>query len=173
MRKGYVFIGLALILFVAAWFSFSPAVTSGEASPEVGAAAPEFTLTSISGKTVSLEEQRGKVVLINFWATWCPPCRQEMPGLMAAYEEYQGDLEVMAVDHNETADLVQEFVDFLGIELFDPLLDPTGQIADLYHVNSFPTSFFVDEEGVIRYIHIGLLNESQLDTYLTQLGVSE
>lgn len=172
MKKAYVFIGILLILFVAIRFAGGSS-GGGRTAAEVGAAAPHFTLTSVSGETVSLNDQRGKVVLINFWATWCPPCRQEMPGIMDAYEEYQDEMTVLAIDNNESADLVQGFVEYLGFDIFDPLMDPGASVAGLYNVNSFPTSFFVDEEGVVRYVHIGLMTENQLNTYLTQMGVGQ
>lgn len=173
MRKAYIFIGVLLILFVAIRFAGGGASSSGRTAPEVGSIAPHFTLASLSGEEVALNDHRGKVVLINFWATWCPPCRQEMPGIMAAYEEHQDEMTVLAVDNNESADLVQGFVEFLGFDIFDPLMDPGANVADLYNVNSFPTSFFVDEDGVIRYVHIGLMTENQLNTYLTQMGVGQ
>jgi peroxiredoxin len=137
-------------------------------APEVGAQAPDFTALTPQGETVSLNDLRGQVVLINFWATWCAPCRVEMPAIQARYN--RGGFTVLAVDFDESAELVQAFVDDLGLS-FPALLDPGGEIQNLYRVRGYPTSFFVDADGVIRVFHIGDMSETELDNYLSQLGV--
>jgi peroxiredoxin len=132
--------------------------------------APDFTLQSVSGETVSLSDHRGKVVLINFWATWCPPCRQEMPDIQDRYARYSPDLVVLAVNNNETADLVAAFVDEFGLT-FDPLLDPGAVVQTLYQLNGYPTSIFVDRDGVIQVIKVGFMTAGQMDGYLGSLGI--
>jgi peroxiredoxin len=153
-----------------------PALLAGCASasflnspaPEVGTPAPDFSLHTPQGERISLSDLRGQVVLINFWATWCAPCRVEMPAIQARYN--RGNFSVLAVDFDESAELVQAFVDDLGLS-FPVLLDPGGQIQNLYRVRGYPTSYFVDVEGVIRILHIGDMSETELDNYLSQLGV--
>lgn len=131
--------------------------------------APDFLLTSLTGEQLALEDFRGQVVLLNFWATWCGPCRLEMPAFQDRFKEYGGDLQIVAVNFDEAQHVVQNFVDELGLT-FEILLDPGGEIQRLYQVRGYPTSYFVDTEGVVRVIHIGIMTESQLDGYLAELG---
>ena len=148
----------------------TPAGRELVASPSIGLPAPDFTLTSLDGKKVRLSDLRGKIVLINFWATWCAPCRLEMPLIQERAERYSSQLAVLGVNFDEPQDQVQSFVDELGLR-FDVLLDPGAQVQDLYQVRGYPTSLFVDEAGIVRFIHIGFLSEEQMDRYLRDLGV--
>ena len=137
-------------------------------APEVGAVAPDFTLANLNGASVGLSELRGQVVLINFWATWCVPCRVEMPAIQARYND--GDFAVLAVNFDESAEKVRAFADELGLD-FPILLDPGGKIQELYRVRGYPSSYFVDTNGVIQFIHIGEMSNADLDNYLPQLGL--
>ncbi len=137
-------------------------------APEVGAVAPDFTLANLNGASVGLSELRGQVVLINFWATWCVPCRVEMPAIQARYND--GDFAVLAVNFDESAEKVRAFADELGLD-FPILLDPGGKIQELYRVRGYPSSYFVDTNGVIQFIHIGEMSNADLDNYLSQLGL--
>ena len=135
-----------------------------------GEYAPNFTLTDTAGEEVTLLEHRDKVVLINFWATWCPPCLQEMPDIQSRYEMHSQNLSVLAINDGDTLSQVTSFQNELGLS-FNPLLDPNGSITTLYQVNAFPTSIFLDEHGIIRFIHIGLMTADQLDAYLVEMGI--
>lgn len=138
----------------------------------VGAPAPDLTAETVDGRRVSLVDLRGQVVVLNFWATWCAPCRDEMPALEARYEKYKDQgLVVLAIDFDEPADDVRAFADQLGLT-FPVLLDPGATIQQLYRVRGYPTTYFVDRDGTIRVQHIGVMFEDQLDGYLTQLGVT-
>ncbi|HEY4718612.1 MAG TPA: redoxin domain-containing protein [Anaerolineales bacterium] len=137
-------------------------------APEVGALAPDFALQTLQGDRASLSVLRGQVVLVNFWATWCGPCRLEMPAIQASYNH--GGFAVLAVDFNEPAQQVQTFVDELGLS-FPILLDPGGSVQELYRVRAYPTSFFVDAAGVIQIMHIGEMSADTLEAYLIQMGV--
>jgi thiol-disulfide isomerase/thioredoxin len=117
---------------------------------------------------MSLVDLRGQVVLINFWATWCGPCKLEMPAIQARYND--GGFAVLAVDFDEPADRVQAFVNDLDLS-FSILLDPGGVVQELYRVRGYPTTFFVDADGIIRVLHIGEMSEEILDQYLAQMGV--
>ena len=132
--------------------------------------APDFELESLSRERVRLEDFRGRVVLLNFWAPWCGPCRLEMPAFEERFKEFAGDLQVVAVNFDEPQHQVQNFVDELGLS-FEILLDPGADIQRLYQVRGYPTSYFVDAEGVVRVIHIGLMTEGQLDDYLVEMGL--
>ena len=142
------------------------------ASPAIGSPAPDFELTNLTGDHIRLSELRGTVVLINFWATWCGPCRLEMPAIQERYERYRPELAVLAVDFDEPADEVKKFVEELGLT-FEVLLDPGAKVQDLYRVRGYPTTYLVDAEGSVQVSHIGLMTEDQLDSYLTQVGVGK
>jgi peroxiredoxin len=136
----------------------------------VGSTAPDFILDNFLGEDIQLSDFRGSPVLINFWATWCQPCRIEMPYLQERHEYYPSELVVLAINFDESANVVQSFAEELNLT-FNILLDPAGRVQDLFQIKGYPTTYFIDSEGFIRVIHIGLLTESQLDDYLIQVGV--
>ncbi|MBE2222289.1 MAG: TlpA family protein disulfide reductase [Anaerolineae bacterium] len=183
---GAILLGLAaaLLIFGSGLFKQDDSVlqqipaSSGEAkvaqlSPdsdillEVGDTARNFYLQDLAGNTVSLEDFRGQPVLINFWATWCAPCRLEMPALQAAQEAHQEDgLVILAINDQQTPDEVARFVEELDLSL-TTLVDQKGAVSELYNVFNFPTTYFVDGDGVITAVHRGLLAEEQIETYLS------
>ena len=137
--------------------------------PEVGEPAPNFTLADLEGNEVSLADFRGQPVIINFWATWCGPCRIEMPELQRTFEERQEDgLAILAVNLQESPEMARRFFyDDLGLT-FTPLLDTEGEVANRYGVFNLPTTFFVNPEGTITVVHRGLLTEGQIDGYMQE-----
>lgn len=169
MKRAWLLLVLVAILAIAWGCSTSPNENI-KTAPKQGAYAPEFSLINTAGEEISLNSQLGKVVLINFWATWCPPCLQEMPGIQSRYEMHKENLSVLAVNNGDPEHLVADFRDQTGLT-FEPLLDTRGNVAQLYQVNAFPTSMFVDEHGIIQIVHIGLMTESQLDSYLVDMGL--
>lgn len=142
------------------------------AAPALGAPAPDFELETLSGGKLSLEDLRGKTVLLNFWATWCGPCRVEMPAIQSRFEQHHPELEVLAINFDEPANQVQAYVQELGLT-FTVLLDPGGEVQRLYRIRGYPSTYIVDEDGIIRVQHIGLMTEEQLDGFLSQVGVGE
>jgi thiol-disulfide isomerase/thioredoxin len=139
-------------------------------SPFVGAPAPNFELQTLSGSQISLSDLKGKVVLLNFWATWCVPCRQEMPLLQDRAISYPSRLVVLGINYDEPANLVQDYVTSLKIS-FPILMDPGSKVQALYRVRGYPTTVIVDGQGIIRFFHIGELSDTILDDYLKQLGI--
>lgn len=139
-------------------------------APVLGSLAPDFELENLDGETVRLSDFRGQPVLINFWATWCGPCRVEMPDIQARYEKYAPDLVILAVDFDEPKETVQFFVDELELT-FPILLDVGGKIQELYLVRGYPSSYFVDREGVIQAVQIGVMTGGQLDEFLAEVGL--
>lgn len=119
--------------------------------------APEFTLPDMDGEEHALSEFRGKVVMLNFWATWCPPCRREMPSMQRLYEKYREQgLVVVAVNQFEDPDLVFEFTGRLSLEPTFPILfDRESRVSEQYKVRGLPTTYLIDREGTIRYQAIG------------------
>lgn len=170
-------LGIGLVVFLGfpsreppASASAAPPPGPGPA-PVVGAPAPDFTLQSLDGQAVALSDYRGQVVLLNFWATWCEPCKLEMP----AFDEVQQSvgpqgLQVLAVNFDEPAAEVQAFQDELGLT-FPLLLDPGAVVQRLYRVVGYPTSYWIDREGRVAAMHVGVMSERQLADYLTDMGL--
>jgi thiol-disulfide isomerase/thioredoxin len=119
--------------------------------------APDFTLKDIDGKQFSLKNYRGKVVLLNFWATWCPPCRREMPSLERLHEKLKDkDFVVLALNQMEDGDRVFTFSGDLGIDLTFPILfDQDSGVSRAYGVMGLPTTFLIDKKGNERFRAIG------------------
>lgn len=125
---------------------------------EKGNLAPDFELQSLDGKTIKLSSLRGKKVIVNFWATWCPPCRQEMPEMEEFYSKHKNEgVEILAVNLTQAeksrAD-VPEFIEEYGIS-FPILMDEKGKTGQLYNVSSIPATFIIDTQGVIQQEIVG------------------
>jgi thiol-disulfide isomerase/thioredoxin len=156
-----LFFGFILVLGIGwIWLSSVPAnaiQANMIPAPQTGFLAPDFTLKTLAGKFVTLSDLRGKVVLVNIWASWCPPCRAEMPAIERVYQAYQTKgFEVLAVNSTvqDTISGAQSFVSEIK-PTFPILLDETGLVTRLYRIQSLPTSFFVGSDGVIHEIVIG------------------
>ena len=120
---------------------------------------PNFTFPNINGKEVSLADQRGKVVLVNVWATWCPPCRREMPSMQRLYEKFKGkNFEILAVSiDSEGRAAVEPFMRKMNLT-FPALLDPGETIRPLYGITGVPESFIIDQQGILVEKIIGPIN---------------
>jgi peroxiredoxin len=119
------------------------------------AAAPDFTLRTLNGPNLRLAEQRGKVVMINFWATWCGPCRQEMPQLNALYQKYRASgFTLLGVNVDEDSPKAADLAAKLGVK-FPVLLDADKTVSKLYDMNSMPATILIDRDGRVRYLHRG------------------
>ncbi|MGH7382042.1 MAG: redoxin domain-containing protein [Candidatus Methylomirabilales bacterium] len=127
-----------------------------EIRPEVGYLAPDFSLPSLGGQTVRLSDLRGKAVLLNFWATWCAPCRLEMPTMDKAYQEYKSrGLEVLAVSLDAgSKSAVKNFMNELKLS-FPVILDPDMEVLRLYRMVGIPASFLIDKQGIVRHREVG------------------
>jgi peroxiredoxin len=137
------------------WLSRAPEGLDDVASPVAGRRAPDFTLQAIDGQRITLSALRGQVVILNFWATWCPPCRLEMPALEEVYQAHRVDgLTVLAVDQAEAPSLVKSFGDEFRLT-FPLLLDPGYVVSDRYRISLLPSTFFIDRAGVIRDVVFG------------------
>lgn len=124
-------------------------------APRRGFLAPDFNLVSLNGNQVQLSDYRGQSVMINFWASWCPPCRAEMPTFQKIYQEYapQG-FTILAVNSQESASTAASFAQPLALT-FPVLLDENGAISNRYRADSLPTTIFVNKDGVIREVMYG------------------
>jgi len=122
---------------------------------ERGSVAPGFTLERLDGGPVSLADQRGRVVLVNFWATWCEPCKEEMPAMERLYEEHRdAGFELLAISVGEKPEPVRAFRDSLELS-FPILLDPDKSVSRAYQTYRFPESYLVDREGVVVERYVG------------------
>lgn len=156
-------VGLVLVAVAIVWYRSRP-----PDQPIVGQVAPAFQLRSLTGATVSLSQFRGRPVLVNFWATWCTPCKKEMPALQAAAADHP-KLTVLGIDNVEPAVKVRPFVEKLGIR-FPVLLDQSGSVVDRYRIIGMPTSFFIDPGGVLRAVYQGALTPAALSKDLAAIG---
>jgi cytochrome c biogenesis protein CcmG, thiol:disulfide interchange protein DsbE len=151
---------ILLLIAGAAWtvLSMDQSVSANEvAAPQAGFPAPDFTLQTTTGETYTLSELKGKAVLVNLWATWCPPCRAEMPAIQNIYEEYKDQgLIVLAVNMTAQDNPLNIAPFVTEYELTFPiLLDETGEISAAYQLRSLPSSYFIDREGIISEVVIG------------------
>jgi peroxiredoxin len=138
---------------------------SRPAAPVIGYPAPDFALTTLDGEEFRLSAQRGTPVVLNFWATWCPPCRAELPELRAASERHGNQVAIVGVNQAETPATVAKSAPALGLTFPIPL-DKSGTVSRVYGVRSLPTTFFIDRDGVIRQIQNGPLTEATLEQLL-------
>ena len=145
-------VGLLQRGLLAALLAASVAFGAGGDAP---APAPAFTLSSLSGQPGALSEYKGQVVMVNFWATWCGPCQQEMPLLDQMYKKYKpAGFTLIGVNVDKEALPVKELLARKPVT-FPVLLDPANQVSKAYHVNEMPSSVIIDRKGRIRYIHRG------------------
>ena len=144
---------------------FKP-VGSGPA-PRVGAEAPDFTLADINGKDIKLSSLRGKPVMVNFWATWCPPCRAEIPEIVKMYTETGAarPYEVLGVATQSDSATIKAFSQEFNMT-FPLLPDVNGRVVSNYHVLPIPTTFFIDRDGIIRYIQTGPVTRDLMEKWL-------
>lgn len=147
----------------------APSSTKAASEKKIGVRegnlAPDFTLDTLDGKTMRLSALRGKTVIVNLWATWCPPCRAEIPDMVAFYEEARkNNVEILAVNLTETESSVPNVRRFAeGMKMqFPILLDKKSKVADIYEATVIPTSFIIDEDGVIRKVVTGPMNQKTM-----------
>ena len=137
--------------------------------PRPGGKAPDFTLNDLDGKAVSLSDYRGKVVLISFWASWCGPCRVEIPHMIKVYDElHDQGFEILAVNLRENESTAAKFAKAAKMD-FPILLDRDGKVSAAYYARGIPTSVFVDRQGIIGNVHTGALTEKRLHQYIDPL----
>ena len=172
-----ILIYLLILLAGAGWIGISADRSGGTASgnmtaPQAGFAAPDFTLQTPAGISYTLSESRGQPMMVNLWATWCPPCRAEMPAIERMYREYgERGLVILALNMTYQDDPLEvaPFIEKYDLT-FPVLLETTGDVAAAYQLRSLPTSFFIDRQGVItRVIVGGPMSEALLRTYIGEI----
>ncbi|EFO81177.1 alkyl hydroperoxide reductase/ Thiol specific antioxidant/ Mal allergen [Oscillochloris trichoides DG-6] len=181
-ERNMVLIGglVAVGLIIGIWiFTGRGAEVQGQPMGEVNRPAPNFTLQTLDGNEVSLADYQGKVVLVNFWGTWCEPCQRELPALQSANERYaEQGLVIIGVNltddertQGRSEDDIRAFVE--QYQLSYPIaLDRDGRVTDSFRVFPLPTSFFIDPQGQIRYVHVGELTLNDIIARFTELQSS-
>ena len=167
---------ILILITGAAWTVLSAdktgTTTSGNTAPHTGFSAPDFTLKTPDGETYTLSELRGQAVLVNLWATWCPPCRAEMPAIEKMYQEYKDQgFVVLAIDMTYQDDpfAVVPFAKEYGLT-FPILLEETGDVASAYQLRSLPSSYFINRYGIIQDVVIGgPMSEALLRMHVEQI----
>jgi thiol-disulfide isomerase/thioredoxin len=155
---------LALLVGVAA--------NTAVASEKVGELAPEFTAQTRDGQTISLKDYRGKVVVLDFWASWCGPCRDEMPFLMSlSARNKEKAFQLITVNIDDKSENMEKFLSKIWSEAGVFVVDRKKEIPKLYNLETMPTTVFIDREGVIRYWHDGFTasDEEQYESELSRL----
>jgi peroxiredoxin len=131
------------------------AVGSATAAVQMSSSAPDFTLRSVGGANLRLQEQRGQVVLVNFWATWCGPCRQEMPHLNRLYDKYRSSgFVLLGVNIDDDPRAAADLATKLGLR-FPVLLDTDKKVSRVYDMSAMPATLLIDRDGRVRHIHRG------------------
>jgi peroxiredoxin len=149
--------------------------TTGESpSTEIGRVAPDFLLRRADGGELRFSDLRGQPVLVNFWASWCAPCRKEMPEIVRARAAHAGDgLAVVAVNLQENAEQVQSFAQEFGMADFNVVIDRTGQVAEAWRiggpVEGIPSSYFIDRDGVVRRRVFGPMDAGRIEQELEKI----
>lgn len=163
-------LGVAWIALSRAPEQVAAALNGRPSLPQTGFTAPDFTLEMLGGGAVSLSELRGQPVLINFWATWCPPCRAEMPAIQRVYERYRDQgFTVLAVDLQESEAQVAAFAGEMELT-FPILMDRDGSVFARYRVMGLPSTFFVDQAGIIQEVTVGgPMTEAFIESQVTGL----
>lgn len=134
--------------------------------------APDFALQDLDGNTVSLDDYAGRPVFINFWATWCIPCIQELPAFEAFIDE-QDEVAVLAINFGESPEEVRTFFEGIGIENIPTVLDSGLNVKNSFGVQNLPTTFLIDAEGVVRYMKLGEMTIDEMEEFAEALNEDE
>jgi thiol-disulfide isomerase/thioredoxin len=175
--RAYIFAGLAAVLVVAAvagWYLLQPAASTTTPSiAQLGAPAPQIALPVVGGGTSSLAADRGKVVLVNFWATWCEPCKSEMPGLQQLAGELQDQpFRLYSVDLQEDAAAIQQFEQQYGLNLY-AVIDEDGTATRAYGVRALPSTFLIDQRGMLHLQRLGPLATGGSETMWSESWLAD
>jgi len=172
-KSNIVFVGLVLLAALTALPAFD-GWSMGSRVPAVGMQVEDFQLADLDGKTQSLSQYRGKVVLVNFWATWCKPCTTEMPAMQASFDKFRDKgFVVLAINELEDDARVREHIKQYG-HTFPVLMDRNNKVANQFGVFGLPVSVFIDQEGRVQeYIKGGLLTEQMIDDVVAKIQKQE
>ena len=177
---GLIIIGVGIILVGIAIFVLMPKSDSSSSAVdmpkeyssipmEVKFDAPQLALTNLEGETESLKDYRGEVLMVNLWATWCPPCVAEIPMLQEYYEVHRADGFVMlGIDSQETPEVIAKYIENVGVT-YPIWVDEKGAAGQAFSSFSLPSSFIIDREGTVRFTWTGAISRAVLEEYLTPI----
>jgi len=166
---GLVIIGLLSFVYLNSNDSRTAELDFSTIPVEVNYAAPDLQLLDINGSAVSLDMYRGKVTLVNLWATWCPPCKAEMPALQSFYEEYKDTgFIIIAIDSGETVDMVKPFIGEYNLT-FPVWLDKSYITENTFGTISLPSSWVIDRAGKVRLSWVGAISSRVLEKYVPSI----
>lgn len=166
---GLTLIGLAILALASPGTESKAADLSSVVPVEVSFAAPDLSLRNLQGQTESLADFRGDVVLVNNWATWCPPCKAEMPTLSAYYDQHASEgFTIIAIEAGDPMESVLQFVQSLELK-FPVWLDPNGASIRAFGNGTLPNSYVIDRSGTVRYAWTGEISMAMLEKYITPL----
>ncbi|RNB89035.1 thiol-disulfide oxidoreductase ResA [Brevibacillus nitrificans] len=161
-NRTYIRVAVLGLLLVALVFALYSSFVKDPNAVKVGKAAPNFSLQQLNGPDMALSDLEGKGVVLNFWGTWCEPCKKELPALQQQYDQFKDKgLVVVGVNIGESTVAVEPFVKQFGVN-FPILLDSQSQITKLYRIGPIPTTFFISPDGDVEEIFIGQLNEAMI-----------
>ena len=169
INKPFIAVIMLTVILVSGIVVAGCSPASGQGTG-LGNVAPDFQLSNLEGNTVSLSDFRGKPVMLNFWASWCGPCREEMPYIQQVYAEWSDrGLVVLAVNIGESSTTVKEFVQSYGLS-FSVLLDTKQDVAQKYNIQAIPTTFFIDKDGIIQVKITGAFpSKEAIETRLSKI----
>jgi len=169
-RQWKIFIGLGTLLLVLSAFSYLEELrTHDNEIPQIGEKINNISLIDLDGNEGNLSTYHGKVLLINSWATWCPPCITEMPTLETYYRNNKGlGFEILAINAGESKEIASKFVEYNGIT-FPIFLDTNGGTIDALGITGLPTSILINRDGFVEYIHIGMFFENDLERIISPI----
>lgn len=170
-RKQLLVVITSLIILAGIWtlvgnFTTETAYSEAEVGVEVGMQAPDFTINNVNGDEVSLSDYRGTKVFLNFWASWCPPCKEEMPAIQKLHKNYD-NIKVVTVNSGENKDKVLNYLmenDFS----FTTLLDKNGKVTTDYLIRGIPSTFVIDEDGIILRKQRGAITYGKMEEMITE-----
>jgi len=157
----------SITLLILALLISPPSASARRAA--VGRPAPVFEVLTLDGKTTGIEHLKGRVVLIDFWATWCEPCLEELPELNVLYKDFKAQgLEILAISVDRERENIEKFLKEFPLD-FPVIHDKGKKIANRFKPRAMPTAFIVDQEGIVRYVHLGF-KTSFIQKYRDQIG---
>jgi len=172
---GLITMGLGIVLIgIAALFLMPKSDSSASAPDEYSSVpmavkydAPELNLTDLAGEPVSLEDYRGQIVLVNLWATWCPPCKAELPVLQEYYEDHRAEgFVILGIDSQEPPSTVENYIKTTNVS-YPIWIDEKGEAGEAFSSFSLPASFVIDKEGTVRLAWVGAISKAMLEQYVT------
>ncbi len=169
IRNSLLILGGVFILLAALSFFLNNSSSQSVGPVRVGSSVGDFALSDLNGNTVHLSDYAGKAVMINAWATWCPPCRAEMPLLNSYYLTHrQQGFVILAVNAGDSRSEAASFAQQNGLA-FTVLLDPNTQLLNSLGIHDYPTSVFIGSDGIVKAIHVGMFTEDSIESEITPL----